>query len=77
MSDESWLQVQEGSMIDDFTRINDTEHVKVNYFVSAARYLQVHWNSGNGKSNFRLNYKTGTVKFLNILNTSCLPERSR
>ena len=59
MSDESSLQIQEGSMIEDFIRIIDTDNVKVNYFVAAARYLQVHWNSGNGKSSFRLKYKTG------------------
>ena len=59
MSDESSLQIQEGSMIDDFIRIINTDNVKVNYFVSAARYLQVNWNSGNGKSSFRLKYKTG------------------
>ena len=59
MSDQASLQIQEGSLIDDFKRIIGTENVKVNYFVSAARYLQVHWNSGSGNSSFTLKYKTG------------------
>ena len=73
MSDASSLQIQEGSMIEDFIRIIDTDNVKVNYFVSAARYLQVHWNSGNGKSSFTLKYKTGMRMTLlyHICSKSC------